>query len=122
MSDAGSGCEDGEDNGEKNNNQVDSNDISRAFDLLDSHRHRYVLEKLSETSDGVASVDDLVDYLLTHDPGTEDKDRAMASLHHQVLPKLDDTGIIDYDRRSETVRYRGDELVEDLLDTIEQEY
>ena len=48
-----------------------------------------------------------------------DLDRTTGQLHHVILPKLDETGIVDYDARSSTVRYHGDPTAEAVLDAIE---
>ncbi|NEU58131.1 hypothetical protein [Halorussus sp. MSC15.2] len=45
--------------------------------------------------------------------------RVAVSLHHNCLPKLDRTSVLDYDPRSKTVRYRGDERVTAFLELIE---
>lgn len=45
--------------------------------------------------------------------------RVAVSLHHNCLPKLDRTSVLDYDPRSKTVRYRGDERVTAFLELVE---
>lgn len=118
MSDAGSTNPNDEDNGGATNDEVDDSTLNQAFNLLAGHRHRYVLEKLRETSDGVATVNDLADHLVKQVPDATDRDQETVALHHNILPKLDDANIIDFDPRTDTARYRGTELIEDLLDFI----
>jgi hypothetical protein len=61
-----------------------------------------------------ATVDELVTYLRsqfdTH--AGEDVDRLGTQLHHSHLPKLENHGILEYDDRSETIRYRGERGIE----------
>ncbi|MFC4451608.1 DUF7344 domain-containing protein [Halorussus aquaticus] len=45
--------------------------------------------------------------------------RVAVSLHHNCLPKLDRTAVLDYDPRSKTVRYRGDERVTAFLEFVQ---
>lgn len=66
----------------------------------------------------MASVEDLADYILAHDCEVDDVDHVRIALHHRELPNLDDAGIIDYDARGNTVRYRGDSTTEDLLEYL----
>lgn len=41
-------------------------------------------------------------------------------LHHMILPKLADAGLVQYDSDERTVRYRGNEAQEALLDRIQE--
>ena len=80
--------------------------------LSDEHRRR-VLYHIVET-DGAASVDDLVRHL-SERTGT-DPDVVATRLHHATLPLLDDRDVVDYDPRSDRVRYSGGALATELLD------
>lgn len=44
-----------------------------------------------------------------------------AELHHVHLPKLADCGLLEYDPRSNTARYRPDERVEELVAFVSDE-
>lgn len=69
--------------------------IDRSYDLLSHAYRRQVLYALRE--DGTATAGELADALLT--AGLADvRDRALAALVHTHLPKLDDYGIVAYDR------------------------
>lgn len=118
MSDSDSGNLNHEENVGLNFDQVDDRMLNEALDLLQDHRQRYVLEKLQTTSNDVASLEDLVNYLLAHDPNADDADQVAGVLHHQTLPRLADTALIDFDPRTNTVRYHGTELGEHLGDFI----
>ncbi len=83
------------------------------FDILSNRRRRHVLYYLNDRPDGVATVEELTDVVLTQecdgfDPSTdpvEQRNRIQIDLQHVHLPKLADAGIVDHDRRTETVRY-----------------
>lgn len=85
-------------------------DVCRA--LGDRHRRR-VLGYLMATDDGAATLDELLDPLASLSPHSTEHLRV--ALHHNHLNVLDQAGIIDYDRRSNTARYYGHRLAEELL-------
>lgn len=111
-SDADSGPPEDPGAGQSGEPEASATDFDRAFGLLANHRRRHVLERLR----GTASVEDLVEHLVAEDPGTDDGARALVALQHRELPRLHDAGVVDFDRRTNTVSYRGDELVEAILD------
>lgn len=93
---------------------------SRSFDdffaaMADSRR-RYVLYCLREGDSDAASYDDLIDYLLCHDPEATDRAAVESYLHHVGLPKLEAVGLLEHDARSERVRYRSGHRFEDCVD------
>lgn len=46
--------------------------------------------------------------------GTRDTESLRVELHHHHLPKLENAGLIEYDDRTETVRYYPNERIEKL--------
>ncbi|WP_440008132.1 DUF7344 domain-containing protein [Halomicrococcus sp. SG-WS-1] len=109
MTDTGSGRDEGE-----------GSSGGTSFDELlevvaDQHR-RFVLYYLQDTDGDVASFEELREHLLAHD--LDDSERATIALHHRILPRLEDAGLVEYDARSDTVRYREDDLAERLLDRL----
>ncbi|MFC4451907.1 DUF7344 domain-containing protein [Halorussus aquaticus] len=108
----------GEENRGVNIGRVDDCTLNEALDLLRDQQRRYVLKKLRATDEGVAVIDELVEYLLTHDPDADDRDQVALMIHHKTLPRLADAGVIDFDARSDTVRYHGSEVVDDLLAVV----
>lgn len=96
-------------------NEADDRALNQAFDLLGDQRRRYVLKTLYTTPESGMSADDLADRVLVHDPGATDYDRVRIRLHHQTLPRLAEDGIIDFDPQTGSIRYHGDELIDDLL-------
>lgn len=91
------------------------------FGLLSDRRRRYVLRSLIETTDGVAEFDHLVDRVVeleraaNDDPPEDHRQRVAIALHHVHLPRLIETGVVEYDWRNETVRYEGDDGIEACL-------
>jgi predicted transcriptional regulator len=82
--------------------------------VLANRRRRRLLAYLHDKDGDVASVVELTDYLAGDEADSVDDldpDGVAVSLHHNDLPKLADIGIIEYDTRSQTVRYRGHEEI-----------
>ena len=46
-------------------------------------------------------------------------DDVQVNLQHHHMPKMADAGIIDYDIRSQMIRYHGDEALEDLFERVQ---
>lgn len=74
----------------------------------------------------VVELDDLVNSIVEREveagvaSDTEEHRRHVAiALHHKHLPKLADVAVIDYDARSKTVRYWGDDRIEACLELTE---
>lgn len=93
--------------------------LDSVFDAFADQRRRLVIGYLREAPDGVASYDDLVDYVSKHVLDTKGSEKLKNQLHHVTLPKLENVGVIEYDRRSETVRYQSLYLVDGLAEFIE---
>ena len=93
--------------------------LDRIFDLLSERRRRHVLYCLYETEDGVATVDDIVEYVLSlegRDDSPEHREQLVMALEHKHLPRLEDAGIVEYDSRSDTVRRWSQPSLEEWLD------
>jgi DNA-binding transcriptional ArsR family regulator len=80
--------------------------------LADEDRRR-VLDYLEAADGDVAAFSDLVEHL-TGDPRA-DPEQVAVTLHHTHLPKLESANVVEYDPRSETVRYRGGPAVAEWL-------
>jgi hypothetical protein len=77
--------------------------------LADEHR-REVCLFLSSATETVHKLSALAEAVA---PDVDQDARRLAiGLHHQHLPKLDRAGLLDYDPRSRTVRYRGQPCIE----------
>lgn len=99
--------------------------LDQVFELLSNSRRRYALYYLTDQSDGVATLETLTEHVVALEQrlgtvnGTHTTDRhtsVRTALTHTHLPKLEDAGVLDYDRRSETVRYWRQPSVEEWLE------
>lgn len=84
--------------------------INHVFEALANKRRRYTLYILLEREQG--QVEDLAVQIVAWERGTsvnevpsEIAERVRAELVHSHLPKLEDYGLIEYDRRSGVARY-----------------
>lgn len=75
-----------------------------------------VLTYFQDTAAEVTSAEALADEINDQDHGRPDC--TAAQLHHATLPRLEDAGIVEYDVRSNTARYRGDPELELLMEAI----
>lgn len=73
---------------------------------------RSVIAYFRNASSDHASVDEVASTLAGRD--NVDETQIATRLHHAVLPKLDDVGLIDYDARTNTARYHGHTRLEDV--------
>jgi hypothetical protein len=81
------------------------------FDVLTNHRRRFAFYYLQEQG-GVGDVDSLVNQVLSWEQNQpievisgEEHDRVKAEFYHSHLPKLEESRLIEFDQRSETIRY-----------------
>ena len=99
-----------------------ADDLTEVFDLLSCTRRRYAVYYLYETEGSAVAVADLADYVdgiePDDDPGSDDAERIEIDLHHVQLPKMDEYGVIDYDRRTRTVRYVGWSSFDDWMEWV----
>lgn len=91
--------------------------LDAIFDLLSNEHRRHILYHFHEQPQAVATVDELVRHLRTQFDAREagDTDRLRIQLLHSHLPKLESHGILEYNERSETVRYRDGSGFERLV-------
>lgn len=86
--------------------------LDRVLEALSQEIDRYILYYLYENES--ATFDDLVDGVIALDadePPINISDnyrrKVRTKLHHKRLPKLESLGIIEYDQRNGSVRYRN---------------
>ncbi|MFH5802116.1 hypothetical protein [Haladaptatus sp. CMAA 1911] len=80
--------------------------LGTAFELLANPMRRQVIYYLREPDQHVASVDELIECVHAETSVVNSPERVRAKLIHRHLPKLADHGVIEFDSRSGTVRYR----------------
>jgi DNA-binding transcriptional ArsR family regulator len=93
--------------------------VDEALRVLKSPERRRVLEHLDDESDGSTTVAELASQIACSE--SRDGQTFEARLHHVHLPKLEDYGVLEYDSRSNAIRYRPDAHTEKLLACLRTE-
>ncbi|MBX0296700.1 DUF7344 domain-containing protein [Haloarcula nitratireducens] len=92
--------------------------VDQLFELLSHTLRREIILFFENDADSqTATVDDLVSHLAGRVP-TVNEDDLEIKLTHVHLPKLAGVGWLDYDRRTETVRYYGHDHAERWLEDL----
>lgn len=110
--------------GEHENESVECRSLSidAILELLSHRERRKVLEYLVQTTADTVQVEELLEYLAEDEAdrtgGSPSRARFETSLYHLHLPKLADAGIVDYDPRTQQVRYYGKSQLEEWLERI----
>lgn len=101
------------------NERADTSVPGDSFDelllTLADRRRRDVIWYFRDAPADVATLHDIVAYVLDRHDDVDDADHVATVLHHGALPKLARRDVVDYDPRSRTARYRGDPLIERCL-------
>ncbi|ODR80546.1 hypothetical protein BG842_03565 [Haladaptatus sp. W1] len=80
--------------------------------LLQHEHHRAIISYFDQKTTDSAVFDDLVEYIVSSDlkrgaKSAERREQVTIELLHSHLPRLADADVLEYDPRSETVRYWG---------------
>jgi hypothetical protein len=94
---------------------TDPTTIDRVCSALASKSRRAVLAYFDASATQTASLDEVAEYVAARQSASDTRtpEQVQVRLHHVGLPKLDDAGLIDYDARTATVRYREQSTVEE---------
>lgn len=99
--------------------------VDTLFEILSKRRCRLVLSHLEAAPVDVVELDDLVDHVVDREAAAavaaevdDHRRQVETTLHHRHLPRLSVTTLLDYDARSKTVRYWGDDRVATYLDAF----
>lgn len=84
--------------------------------VLATEHGRDVLSYFQHSPSDTASLQELAANV-SERPDSE-HDAIRIRLHHSTLPKLDATGVVEYDTATNTVQYDGDDELERLLAAI----
>lgn len=84
-----------------------------ALRVLADRHCRATATLLWEAPEETVTLETIAHDLSTQDP--RDPERLASRLHHVVLPKLAEIGVVEYDREDATAGYRGNARVESLL-------
>jgi hypothetical protein len=97
--------------------------VSALLETLADNIRREVIHYFENfTSDEVASLGTIVSHIEARVPNVDDTELRV-SLRHIHLPKLEQRGWIEYDERTNDIRYCGheqaDELLAELIDVFD---
>lgn len=98
------------------------------FEVLSNRRRRYVLHYLCRREGEAVELSDLVTQVAAWEHGTDpgqlsydDRKSVHISLYQHHVPKMDETGIVDYDQRGGVVELRVDPVeIAGFLRTFER--
>lgn len=97
--------------------------VDAMITLLAQRERRQLMEWLQEIPGNSCSFEEVIKHLVDERAKQTGErpsyDNVQAKLQHVHLPKLADAGVIEYDVRSNTIRYTGHEELEALLDLIQ---
>lgn len=107
----------------RNGRAVKTPSFDALFDLLAARRRRYALYVLVGTDDGLADVETLADEVAVWEARTgeatvtESLRRTIVDELREVhLPRLADADVVEYDARSDVVRYWRQPTLEEYLE------
>ncbi|QLG28551.1 hypothetical protein HUG10_13795 [Halorarum halophilum] len=88
------------------------------FEVLADRDRRAALSYLRESEDDAVSFETLTTHVAERDADPDGRDRGQLAvrLHHATVPRLAGAGLVEYDARSGSIRYRGHPVVERCLD------
>lgn len=104
---------------EYHTNHSQTDDLDSLLPVLADMERRQIVTHLKDTSTDSVSLEELTTSLTTD--SDYDPNSTRISLHHNHLPTLDETGIIDYDPDTNTIHYHAHTELESLLDTIQSD-
>ncbi|WP_227380709.1 DUF7344 domain-containing protein [Haladaptatus halobius] len=89
--------------------------LETACDLLVDTQRRTILQYLSDQETDIAAVDELAAHVHAEIEAVPNPNHARIALVHTHVPKLVDTGVIEYDQHDEIVQYQDEPLLEAIL-------
>ena len=96
--------------------------LDAMLDILANPRRRLLLEYLRDVPEQTCSFEEVTKYIIkqiaVRNGEQPNHDTIQIDLQHHHLPKLADAGIIEYDVRSQTIRYRQNDRLEALADQV----
>lgn len=95
--------------------------VDMMFEVLANQTRRGICQYFLTNDTPSAEIDDLASYLTGHDLIDVDADceQITTGLIHVHLPKMADAALLDYDDRTQTVRYRGHPSLEQVLTIVD---
>ncbi|MFC4450320.1 DUF7344 domain-containing protein [Halorussus aquaticus] len=107
----------------QNGRAVRTPSFDTLFDILAESRRRYALYTLLGTGDGLADVETVADEVAMWEARTDDdpiteslREEIADELREEHLPRLADADVVEYDARSDVVRYWRQPTLEEYLE------
>lgn len=100
---------------EYHNDHPQTDHIDSLLSVLADMERRQIITHLEDAAPDLVTLGELTTHLTTeygYDP-----EATRVSLHHNHLPALDDTDILDYDADAKTIQYHGHAGLEPLFNT-----
>lgn len=95
--------------------------LNDTLQLLSNPQRRDIMYVMDKSNDDVFEYDDIAEGMIEQNyMREEEKERFEAQMTHAHLPKMEESGLIEHDKRSETVCYIQDKDVGELLEFIEE--
>lgn len=114
---------DGDRDTEEDSHQTPELSLDAVLNILSQRERRSTLNYLVDSSEEVVPIDEVVEQIVQAESERIDKlpnrDHLELSLHHIHLPKLTEAGLLDYDSRSQQIRYKGNKQIERWLKYIQ---
>lgn len=96
--------------------------VDQVLETISNERRRYILKYFHQTDNDTAALDTLIDYVTTQEfdstPSDREREELSTSIYHVHLPYLQDVGLIEYDERSDRVRFYHHPVVDEWLTAI----
>lgn len=96
-------------------------DTDTIIHLLSNRRRRVIMHQLMTHPRDTISIETIIDTvcMVEQDMGSVDSRRQMRDdLYHCQLPRIESSGLIEYDWDDGQCRYLGDPLIESMLESI----
>lgn len=97
--------------------------LDAILSLLSDRHRRDLLRYLIESEDDTCTHDKCIGYITRQEERRRGErpghDEIAAALHHIHIPKLSDAGVVEYDGRSQEIRYWGNDRLEKWLQQIQ---
>jgi hypothetical protein len=90
--------------------------LGTVFQLLAAPMRRQLLYYLRKPEQHIASLDELIKHVDSETKIPRSREQTRRALVHEHLPKLADHDVIEYDSRSEMVRYRDGHRLESVIE------
>ena len=104
---------------------MNEDSLDECLELVADRKRRRIIRHLRNVTEREVPIDALIDHLHDGRPisaaDRRSRNQTSIQLHHDHLPKLEYHGVVEYEPEREVVRYRSDEVIESLLDSLQED-